>query len=54
MMEYQEIEFNTGISDDTFEFTPPEGAKLVEYASYKFSFAQVSKRGDIERVESMI
>jgi len=28
-IEYQ-IEFNTGISDDVFEFTPPEGTKVVE------------------------
>ncbi|AEA47863.1 outer membrane lipoprotein-sorting protein [Archaeoglobus veneficus] len=27
-MEYTEIEFNTGVSDDVFEFTPPEGAKI--------------------------
>jgi outer membrane lipoprotein-sorting protein len=27
-MEYLNVEFNTGVSDDEFQFTPPEGAKI--------------------------
>jgi len=29
-IEYQNVEFNTGVSDSEFEFTPPEGAKIVD------------------------
>jgi len=29
-IEYRDIEFNVGISDEEFEFKPPEGAKIVE------------------------
>jgi hypothetical protein len=29
-MEYQNVEFNTGIDDKEFEFIPPESAKIVE------------------------
>ena len=28
-VEYLNVEFNTGVSDDTFQFTPPEGAKVI-------------------------
>lgn len=29
-VEYKNVEFNAGISDEEFEFKPPEGAKIVE------------------------
>ena len=29
-IEYKDVEFNTGMSDEEFEFKPPEGAKIVE------------------------
>jgi len=28
-MEYLNVEFNTGVSDDLFEFKPPKGAKII-------------------------
>jgi len=28
-MEYLNVEFNTGVSDDLFQFTPPKGAKVI-------------------------
>ncbi len=30
VVEYRNVSFNTGLSDDLFEFTPPEGVKIVE------------------------
>jgi len=29
-IEYQNVKYNTGLSDDVFKFTPPKGAKLIE------------------------
>jgi outer membrane lipoprotein-sorting protein len=30
VVEYRNVSFNTGLNDDLFEFTPPEGAKIIE------------------------
>ncbi len=30
IVEYGNVSFNTGLSDDLFEFSPPENAKIVE------------------------
>ncbi len=30
VVEYRNVSFNTGLSDDLFEFSPPEGVKIVE------------------------
>lgn len=46
-MEYRDMEFNTGIDDSKFEFTPPEGAKVIkrEYkAPEKLTVEEVQDR----------
>ena len=44
--EYLNIEINTGVSDDVFEFKPPEGAKIIrkEFSFKSFSSVEEAQK----------
>jgi len=42
--EYRDVKFNTGISDEEFEFKIPEGAKIVERWLFNLTIDEAQKR----------